>query len=248
MEKKLKFHADVECIRCKRYHSGSCNGVEDRGRDFVNIYSMCSGFLLLGEGSMEYSRNRFDWSYKDYKLVVEKSIKDGDTLADSHTGVDACMYNLEHNVIVLGEAKFYEKLSGGINKIISDLVEKSIKNKLESLQTKIENNDEAYKIVIKNLVVDEYEELTVNQFMNQRIIFAGFVLHSETDVSQYGNLDFYDKYFVSSQQLTDNIRNSLNNDEIEGDYEIVLVHLPVKDKKSLIVKVMEMSKDKLGDM
>lgn len=184
-----------------------------------------------------------------YSFDLARGVIDmGDTLADSHTGVDACMYNLEHNVIVLGEAKFYEKLSGGINKIISDLVEKNIKNKLESLQTKIENNDAAYQIVIKNLVIDEFEELTVNQFMNQRIIFAGFVLHSETDVSQYGNSDFYDKYVVSSQQLTDNIRNSLSNGEIEGDYEIILVHLPVRDKKSLIVKIMEMSKDKLGNM
>lgn len=184
-----------------------------------------------------------------YNFDLARGVIDiGDTLADSHTGVDACMYNLEHNVIVLGEAKFYEKLSGGIVKIISDLVEKSIKNKLESLQTKIENNDEAYQIVIKNLAIEEFEELTINQFMNQRIIFAGFVLHSETEVSQYGNPDFYDEYVVSSQQLADNIRNSLNNGEIEGDYEIILVHLPVRDKKSLIVKIMEMSKDKLGNM
>lgn len=172
----------------------------------------------------------------------------GETLSDSHTGVDACMYNLDHNVIVLGEAKFYETLTGGMKRIISDFIEKSIKNKLESLQTKVENSDEAYQIVIKNLAIEEYEELTVNQFMNQRIIFAGFVLHSETDVSQYGSPGFYDKYFVSSQQLTDNIQKSLNHDDIEGNYEIILVHLPIKDKKSLIVKMIEMSKDKLRNM
>ena len=184
-----------------------------------------------------------------YNFDLARGVIDiGDTLTDSHTGVDACMFNLEHNVIVLGEAKFYETLTGGINKIISDFVEKSIKNKLESLQTKIENNDEAYQIVIKNLAIEEYKELTVNQFMNQKIIFSGFVLHSETDISQYGNQDFYDKYIISNQQLIDNIRNSLNDDDIEGDYEIILVHLPVEDKKSLIVKIMEMSKDKLENM
>lgn len=184
-----------------------------------------------------------------YNFDLARGVIDiADTLIDSHTGVDACMYNLENNVMVLGEAKFYDELSGGIKKIISDFVGKSIKNKLESLQIKIENNDEAYQIVIRNLAIDEYEELTIDQFMNQRIIFAGFVLHSETDVSQYGNQDFYDEFLVSSQQLIDNIRNSLNHDEIEGDYEIILVHLPVKDKKSLIVKVMEMSKNKLENM
>ncbi len=63
-----------------------------------------------------------------YNYSLAKGVIDiGETLSDSHTGVDACLYNLEHNVIVLGEAKFYESLSGGMNKIINDFVGKSIK-------------------------------------------------------------------------------------------------------------------------
>lgn len=167
-----------------------------------------------------------------------------ETLTDSHTGVDACMYNLEQNIIVLGEAKFYETLEGGLKKIISDFVEKGIKNKLESLQTGAENCEETNQIIIKNLTLDNYDELTVDQFMNQRIIFAGFVLHSEEDISKYGEISFYDKFFVSSQQLKDNICHSLNN-SVDGDYEIILIHLPIKDKKSLIIKMIETSKSKL---
>lgn len=181
-----------------------------------------------------------------YNFSLAKGVIDiGETLTDSHTGVDACMYNLENNIIVLGEAKFYESLSGGINKIINDFVEKSIKNKLESLQTRVENCDEAYQIVIKNLSLEDYDELTVDQFMNQKIMFAGFVLHSETDISKYNNKDFYDEYFISTQQLEKNVCESLNHNGIDGDYEILLVHLPIKDKKSLIVKIIETSKSKI---
>lgn len=184
-----------------------------------------------------------------FKYSLAKGVIDiGETLTDSHTGVDACMYNLEHNIIVLGEAKFYESLSLGINKIIDDLVGKSIKNKLESLQTGVENCEEAFQIVIKNLAIEEYEELTVDQFMSQKIMFAGFVLHSETDISKYSNQDFYDNYFVSTQQLQKNVCDSLKHNNIQGDYEIVLVHLPIKDKKSLIVKMIETSKEKLRSM
>ena len=184
-----------------------------------------------------------------YNYSLAKGVIDvGETLADSHTGVDACMYNLEQNIIVLGEAKFYESLSKGINQIITDLVDKSVKNKLESLQTRVENCEEAYQIVIKNLEIEDYDELTVNQFMNQRIVFAGFVLHSEADVSKYGNQDFYDKYFISVKQLENNVCDSLKHNDIEGNYEIVLVHLPIKDKKSLIFKMIETSKAKLRSM
>ena len=209
----------------------------------VNIRTNKSFYSFLAEGILGLIF-RDIYGYRLAKGVIDI----GATLADVHTGVDACMYNLEHNIIVLGEAKFYESLSGGMNQIITDLVDKSIKNKLESLQTGVENCEEAYQIVIKNLALEDYDELTVDEFMNQRIVFAGFVLHSEADVSQYGNQDFYDKYVVSAQQLEKNVCDSLKHDDIEGDYEIKLVHLPIKDKKSLILKMIETSKVKLRSM
>lgn len=208
-----------------------------------NIRINKSFYSFLAEGILGLVfRDMFDYS------LAKGVIDIGETLTDSHTGVDACMYNLEHNIIVLGEAKFYESLSLGINKIIDDLVGKSIKNKLESLQTGVENCEEAFQIVIKNLALEEYDELTIDQFMNQKIMFAGFVLHSETDISKYSNQDFYDNYFVSTQQLQKNVCDSLKHNNIQGDYEIILVHLPIKDKKSLIVKMIETSKAKLRSM
>lgn len=213
--------------------------------DFIeeNIQVNKSFYSFLAEGILGLI-------FRDlYNYQLAKGIIDvGETLTDSHTGVDACMYSLEQNIIVLGEAKFYESFNEGIKKIIKDFVDNSIKNKLESLQTKVETCEEAYRIVIKNLKIGEYDELTVDQFMNQKIIFAGFVLHSETDVSQYGNSDFYDKYSVSVEELIDNVRNSLNHNDIGGDYEIILVHLPIKDKKNLIHKMIDASRTKLTSM
>lgn len=208
-----------------------------------NISANVSFYSFLAEGILGLVfRDLYD--YKLAKGVIDIN----DTLADSHTGVDACMYNIENRVIVLGEAKFYGSFDRGINKIIDDFLKKSIKNKLESLQTVAENCAESYSIVIKNLSSDEYDELTIDQFMNQKIVFAGFVLHSETDVSKYGNQDFYDKYSVSTQELVNNVNKSLKCDCINGDYEIVMVHLPIKDKKNLIAKVIETSQAKLKEM
>lgn len=188
--------------------------------------------------------------YRDiYGYDLAKGLIDiRDTLSDSHTGVDACMYNLQQNIIVLGEAKFYEDLKVGINAIINDFTKNSIKNKLESLQSAVENSTECYQIVIKNLAIEEYEEQTIDQFMNQKIIFAGFVLHSENDINNYSKPNFYDEYNISAQQLKDNICKSLSTKGLPCDYQIILVHLPIKDKKSLIVKMIEESRIKLKNM
>ncbi len=181
-----------------------------------------------------------------YNYNLAKGVIDvTETSIDSHTGVDACMYSLEENVIVLGEAKFYESLNGGINKIIEDFVSKNIKNKLESLQTNAQNSEWANKIVIKNLNIGEYDELTIEQFVNQKIIFAGFVLHSEADISNYSDPNFYKAYNITVEQLKENVAKCLNINEVTGAYEIILIHLPVESKKHLIVKVMEKSREML---
>ena len=184
-----------------------------------------------------------------YGYDLAKGIIDiSETLSDTHTGVDACMYNKQENIIVLGEAKFYEKLNLGMKQIISDFTSKNIKNKLRSFQTNIENCDEAYQIIIKNLGTEDYDELTIQEFMQQKIIFAGFVLHSESDVSNYGSQTFYDTYDIDSKQLKKHICDELKIDKINDDYEILLIHLPIKDKKELIVKVIEKSKKLLSGM
>lgn len=213
--------------------------------DFIDK-SMASNFSFysfLAEGVLGLVfRDLYD--YQLAKGVIDVT----DTLNDSHTGVDACMYDIENNIIVLGEAKFYGDLYSGINKIIEDFTKKSIKNKLENLQSSAENCIETSRIIIKNLGSDGYDELTVDQFINQKIIFAGFVLHSETDISKYSNDDFYDIYKISTQALTENIKKSLNVNDLKGKFEILMVHLPIKSKKRLIVKIIETSRSKLYEL
>lgn len=36
---------DKECLDCKRYYSGSCDGVKDRNRENITIENCCSGYL-----------------------------------------------------------------------------------------------------------------------------------------------------------------------------------------------------------
>lgn len=188
--------------------------------------------------------------YRDiYKFDLAKGLIDiKDTLVDSHTGVDACMYDIKKSVIVLGEAKFYGDLSGGINAIISDFISKNIKNKLESMQTAAENNEATCNILLKNLGDGKYNELTIDEFMQQRLIFAGFVLHSEKNLKNYTNEKFYEKYDISAEKLKDNICKCINVNQLIYDYKIIIVHLPIVDKSELIVKMINESKLKLEDM
>lgn len=213
--------------------------------DFIDksMASNVSFYSFLAEGILGLVfRDLYD--YQLAKGIIDVT----DTLNDSHTGVDACMYDIENNIIVLGEAKFYSDLYSGINKIIEDFTKKSIKNKLENLQSAAENCIETCRIIIKNLGSDGYDELTVDQFINQKIIFAGFVLHSETDISKYSNDNFYDVYKISTQALTENIKKSLNVKDIKGKFEIFMVHLPIKSKKWLIAKIIETSRSKLYEL
>lgn len=188
--------------------------------------------------------------YRDlYKYQLSKGLIDVfDTENDTHTGVDACMYDKNNNVIILGEAKFYDDLNSGINKIIEDFTDKNIRNKIESLVRSVENNRIANEIVIKNIDKQNFEEYTLEEFLNQKIVFAGFVLHSAANVKNYDSKTFYDRYNIDLEMLKANIEKSLNIGEIEADYNIVIVHLPVKDKKELIIKIIEMAKEKVKEL
>ena len=180
-----------------------------------------------------------------YRYELSRGVIDvSETLTYTHTGVDSCLYNIENGIIVLGEAKFYESLSGGINAIISDFKTKSIKSKLSSLQRTAQSNRTSYDIIIKNLENNSYNGLLLEQFMNQKIVFAGFVLHSECRTSLVCDESFYSTYKISTKDIEDNIDFSLGKSMVKGDYEIIMVHLPIKDKKELIAKVISSAKSK----
>lgn len=47
----MKENIDKECICCKRLYSGSCNGIENRGREKITIENCCSGHLFVDNES-----------------------------------------------------------------------------------------------------------------------------------------------------------------------------------------------------
>ena len=47
---------DEECLRCKRYYSGSCDGTINRGREVITIENMCGCFIERNEQCEEESK------------------------------------------------------------------------------------------------------------------------------------------------------------------------------------------------
>lgn len=167
-----------------------------------------------------------------------------DTLTDSHTGVDACLYDLQNNFIILGEAKFYDSLRGGINRIIDDFQRKNILNKIDSQLRHARNNHNSNKIILKNLKKNLYDDITVEEFLQQKIVFAGFVLHDHKISDNYLDKNFYSNFNLDKSKLIKNI-GDLNIKLVNPNYEIMLLHLPVKSKKYLIKKVMEKARESI---
>ena len=203
--------------------------IDDEMKSNKNFYS----FLSEGILGLVF---RDVYGYELAKAVIDLT----DTLTDTHSGVDSCMYNLEESIIVLGEAKFYATVEDGLKSIIKDFKKNKIKNKLLSLQRAAMMNSSSQEIVLKNLEKRKFDSIPVQDFLRQKIIFAGFVLHSESkDVSRYKNDNFYFKHSISVDELIENINKSLNINIGNTNFEIILIHLPIQDKKTLIEKIID---------
>lgn len=198
-----------------------------------NIDKSKNFYSFLAEGILALVF-RDIYGYELSRGVIDVS----ETLTYTHTGVDSCMYNIENSVIVLGEAKFYESLNDGIKAIISDFTTKPIKSKLLSLQKTAHSDRTSNDLVIKNLENNSYDGLSLEQFLSQKIYFAGFVLHSESKTTLSFDQNFYSTYKISTKDVENNINKSLGKNIDNGDYEIIMIHLPIKDKKELISKVI----------
>lgn len=174
--------------------------------------------------------------------LVKGIIEVGDTLYDTHSGVDSCMYDENINILVLGEAKFYEDFEQGINAVINDLTKNSIKNKLISLKKNTEANRSSKSIILKNLKLDNYKFLSINEFLKQKIVFSGFVLHSwNTDLDRITDEKLYDSFKVSEKMIKENIMKEIDVELENVEFEIIMYHLPIQSKKQLIKKIINNS-------
>lgn len=85
--------------------------------------------------------------------------------------------------------------------------------------------------------------------MNQKIIFAGFVLHNnDINMEKYLELDFYNNFNISIESLKYNIANDIEIDFTKCEYNIVLFHLPINSKKALIKEIIERADTELKHM
>ena len=161
------------------------------------------------------------------------------TLNDTHSGVDACMCDRVISVLVLGGAKFYRSFKEGIEAVFDDFKNKKILNKIDSFKRNSEYNEESEDIIIKNLCTNNIMELTLQEFVNQNLIFAGFVLHNSLKrVDTYLKEGFYNSLYFSVDDLKNKINKNLNTDVSKCKYEVFLFHLPINDKKELIEKII----------
>ena len=203
--------------------------IEDAINKNVNFYSFFAEALLAVALKDIY----------DYKLV-SAAVDINDTLVDSHTGADACLYDDKNNILILGEAKFYKNFSEGLNKIIEDLTsKKGFLNKISSFYKHCKNNQQSKSIIIKQLGKTNLMIIPLDEFLSTDIIYAGFTLHEHTGkVDKYLNEKFYDSFDVSAEKISKNIVDTLGK-EIKTKHRIMLLHLPINSKKDLIDKVIE---------
>lgn len=175
----------------------------------------------------------------DYKLS-SAAVDINDTLIDSHTGADACLYDEQNDVLILGEAKFYKKFSAGLNEIIQNFTAKDgFLNKLSSFYKRSKNNLESRSIIMKSLNKTDITKIKLNEFLSLNIMYAGFVLHEHTGkVEKYTNDEFYNNFEISADKISKNIAKTIGK-EIETNHKIILFHLPIKNKMELIDKIIE---------
>jgi hypothetical protein len=163
---------------------------------------------------------RLNIDYIDRDLITAVISVD-DTITTVGTGADACM--LSDSFLVIGEAKFYDKIGGGVDSIIKD---KSFNSKFDSFINKVikQKSD----IFLRNIdgVVNRKTKAEIGGLP---IIFTGFVLHGESTRGDYTK--HYDKI------------ENIDIDNFPQQYEIHLYHLPVRSKLELIFKAQKRAID-----
>ena len=185
----------------------------------------------------------------NYKLT-SAVISINDSITDGHTGADSCMFDNDNNLLVLGESKFYQDVNAGFRAIITNLTEQDgFKNKISSFKRNIENNRESKAIIIKQLNRGSLSKLSFDEFLSMNILYSGFVLHDhKVKIDTYLKNDYYDKYLISAENISKNIKDVFGIDEKKLNHTILFVHLPIYDKKDLIKMVIEKAESVLEDI
>lgn len=182
----------------------------DEGNKMKSYYSFFAEALLA----------RLNIDYVDNDLV-SGVIAVNENLTIVSTGADVCMFS--DHTLVLGEAKFYGELYGGISSIITD---NSFNSKLEDYIKNIISSTS--EIIIKGITGDICEKTSAD-IKQMPLVLSGFVLHTKDSKNKYD----------SAYNLIDNVAISGFPDH----YRIHLYHLPVDSKRNLIFKAQRKALD-----
>ena len=68
------------------------------------------------------------------------------------------------------------------------------------------------------------------------------------EIDTYLKSDYYDKYLISTEDISKNIKDVFGINEKKLNHTILFVHLPIYDKKDLIKMVIEKAESVLEDI
>lgn len=225
-EPKTKFESNKRLNQLRKFIETKFKNNEEKItdndiQDSIQSNKNPSYFSFFAEALLA----RLNIDYIDANLVTGViSIKE--TIKDGKTGADVCMFS--ENNLILGEAKFYSKLAGGIKAIIED---SSFKSKLESYCNYIITAE--HEIILKSITGD-VREMSMDEINNLPFIFTGFVLHTR---QIKGN---YDMHY--------NKINNVHIVDLPEHFKIHLYHLPVESKDNLIFKAQRMALNLIIDL
>lgn len=168
---------------------------------------------------------RLNIDYVDTNLITGV-LSTKDTIKTTATGADVCMFS--NDSLVLGEAKFYGNLNGGLASILED---SSFMSKLESYCNIVLDSDS--DIILKN-INGKISEKTAKEIKELPLVFTGFVLHTKSVRGNYN--DHYDKI------------DSICIDKMPDHYKIHLYHLPINSKDEFIFKAQRKALDLIIDL
>lgn len=220
-QKNISFTKKDRIKQLQRFIENSFINREDEVEDdeinkFINSNNNETYYSFFAEALLA----RLNINYID-KDLISGVIAVNENLTKVSTGSDVCMYSSDR--LVIGEAKFYGKLYGGVSKIIKD---SSFKSKLEDYIKNILSSDSA--IILKDITGD-ISEMKSDDIKKLPLVLSGFVLHTE---------DLLKKYDASY-----NLINKVAIPHFPAHYQIHLYHLPIESKRDLIFKAQRKALD-----
>jgi hypothetical protein len=203
--------------------------VEEELKKHTGFYS------FLGEALMAIAlKDIFGYQLSAAILDVENTIN------DSHTGADGCLYDSFNNKLIIGEAKFRNSLNDCFDEIENNFsIDSSIENKLNSFYNASRSNPGSRRIILQSLKTNDLKIVEFHDFLKMELIMCGFATHNSLNsTKKYLKDGFYDRWGMTNETINENIKKRYSMDSAPN-YTLYMFHIPIKNKQELIVKVIK---------